>query len=159
MTSSGKNQSPTFLHMKRATENDTSNNSSIAACVFITAVAFLPSCCLAMVRGFLPSCYLATIGGFLPSRCLATIRENTQRQQRDLISLLLFFQNKEIRVITEYVIVTLPEPSAELTNSRATVCHEEHGPAIRSQSKVHVVDHGLKVLKMLRIIQSQELGL
>jgi hypothetical protein len=40
-------------------ENAPSNNSSIVACVFITAVAFLTSCCL------------ATTGGFLLSRCLA----------------------------------------------------------------------------------------
>jgi hypothetical protein len=54
-------------------ENDASNNSSIVACVFVTAVTFLPSLCLATIRGFLPSRCLATIGGFLPSRCLATI--------------------------------------------------------------------------------------
>jgi hypothetical protein len=59
----------------------------------------------------------------------------------------------------EYLTVILPEPGAELTNSGATVRHEEHGPAVCSQSKVHVVDHSLKVLKMFWIIQSQELGL
>jgi hypothetical protein len=32
-------------------ENDVSNNSYIAACVFITAVKFLPSRCLATIRG------------------------------------------------------------------------------------------------------------
>jgi hypothetical protein len=37
-------------HMK----NDASN-SSIVACVFVTAVKFLPSCCLATIRGFLTS--------------------------------------------------------------------------------------------------------
>jgi hypothetical protein len=59
-------------------ENDAPNNSSIVACVFVTAVTILPSRCL------------ATIGG---------IHRHTHRQQRDLISLLLFifyfFQNKE----------------------------------------------------------------
>jgi hypothetical protein len=40
------------------TENDASNNFSTVACVFVTAVTFLPSPCL------------ATIGGFLPSRLL-----------------------------------------------------------------------------------------
>jgi hypothetical protein len=63
---------------------------------------FLPSRCLATIGGVVPSRYLSTIRGFLPSRCLATIRGDTQththRQQRDLISLLLFFQNKEIRL-------------------------------------------------------------
>ena len=66
----------------------------------------------------------------------------------------------------EYLIATgidtpvlLPEPSAELTNSSATVCHEEHRPPICSQSKVHVVDHSLEELKMLWIIQGQKLGL
>jgi hypothetical protein len=60
-------------------EIDTSNNSSILACVFVTAVTFLPSRCLATIRGF------------LPNRCLATIWEiHTHSPQRDLISLLYF---------------------------------------------------------------------
>jgi hypothetical protein len=42
-------------------ENDASNNSSVVACVFVTAVRFLPSRCL------------ATIGEILLSRCLATM--------------------------------------------------------------------------------------
>jgi hypothetical protein len=86
-------------------ENEASNNSPIVACVFVTAVTFLPSRCLATIGRFLPSRCLATISGFLPIRCLATIRElvlsrylatirgihrHTHRQQRDLISLLLF---------------------------------------------------------------------
>jgi hypothetical protein len=33
-------------------ENDASNNSSIAACVFITSVKFLPSGCLATIGGY-----------------------------------------------------------------------------------------------------------
>jgi hypothetical protein len=36
-------------------ENDVSNNSSIVACVFVTAVTFLPSRFLAMIGGFLPN--------------------------------------------------------------------------------------------------------
>jgi hypothetical protein len=56
-------------------ENDKSNNSSIDACVFVTAVTFLPSRCRATIRGFLPSRWLETIGRFLPSRYLVTIRE------------------------------------------------------------------------------------
>jgi hypothetical protein len=69
-------------------ENDASNNSSIVACVFVTEVTFLPSRCLATIRGF------------LPSRCLATIWRNTQThtQQRDLISVFYFFQNKGNRL-------------------------------------------------------------
>jgi hypothetical protein len=35
-------------------ENDVSNNSSIVACVFVTAVTFLPSRCLVKIGGFLP---------------------------------------------------------------------------------------------------------
>jgi hypothetical protein len=65
--------------------NDASNNSSIFACVFDTAVTFLPSRFLATMRRLLPSRCLATIGG---------IHRHTHTQQRDLISLLLFFQNK-----------------------------------------------------------------
>jgi hypothetical protein len=95
-------------------ENDASNISSVVACVFVTAVTFLPSRRLATIGGFLPSRCLATIGGFLPSRCLATIRVflpsrclatiggytdiHTHRQQRDVISVLSFFQNKESRL-------------------------------------------------------------
>jgi hypothetical protein len=58
---------------KSHTENDKYNNSFIVACVFVTAVTFLPSRCLATIGQFLPSRCLATIGGFLPSRCLAMI--------------------------------------------------------------------------------------
>jgi hypothetical protein len=54
-------------------DNDESNNSFIVACVFVTAVTFLPCRCL------------ATIGGYT----------DTHRQPCDLISLFLFFQNKE----------------------------------------------------------------
>jgi hypothetical protein len=60
-------------------ENDASNNSSIVACVFVTAVIFLPSCCVATIGEILPTRYLATIGGFLPSRCLPTIGGYTYR--------------------------------------------------------------------------------
>jgi hypothetical protein len=68
--------------------NDASYNSSIVTCVFVTAVTFLPSRCLATIRGF------------LPSRCLATIRRDTHThthtQQRDLISLLYFFEIRKV---------------------------------------------------------------
>jgi hypothetical protein len=45
------------------------------------------------------SCCLATIRGLSPSRCLATIlgiHRHTRGQQRDLISLLYFFQNRKV---------------------------------------------------------------
>jgi hypothetical protein len=82
-------------------ENNASNNSFIVSCVFVTAVTLLPSRCLAKIRGF------------LPSRCLATIRRytdtqtHTYRQQRDLISLLCFFQNKESRLKTGIVVAAV----------------------------------------------------
>jgi hypothetical protein len=60
-------------------ENDTSNNSSIVECVFVTTVTFLSSRCLATITGFLPNCCPATIRKFLPSRCQATIREYRYR--------------------------------------------------------------------------------
>jgi hypothetical protein len=93
--SSGKNQSPSWYDTGHI-QNDASNNSSIVASVFVTAVTFLPSRCLATTRGFLPSRSLATIWGFLPSRCLETIggiyrRTHKYGQQRDLVSLLCFF--------------------------------------------------------------------
>jgi hypothetical protein len=56
-------------------ENDASSNSSIVACVIVTAVTFLPSRCL------------ATIGG---------IHRHTHTQQRDLISLLLFLKIRKV---------------------------------------------------------------
>jgi hypothetical protein len=46
-----------------------SNNSSLVACVFVAAIMFLPSRCI------------ATIEGFLPGRCLATIRRYTYRHR------------------------------------------------------------------------------
>jgi hypothetical protein len=64
-------------------ENGASNNSSIVACVFVTAVTFLPSRCLATIEGFLPSLWLTTMSGI-----------HTHRQQCDLISPLYFFQNR-----------------------------------------------------------------
>jgi hypothetical protein len=92
-------------------ENDASNSSYIVACIFVTAVTFLLSRCLATIGEFLPNRCLATIRGLLPSRCLATIRgllpsrcqapigdTHTHRQQRDLISLFLFFQNNESKL-------------------------------------------------------------
>jgi hypothetical protein len=54
---------------------DPSNNSSIVACVFVTAVTFLPNRCLATIGKFLPSRCLATIREFLPNCCLATIED------------------------------------------------------------------------------------
>jgi hypothetical protein len=60
-------------------ENDSSNNSVIVACVFVTAVTFLPSRYLATIGGFSLSRCLAVIGEFLPSSCLATIRRYTYR--------------------------------------------------------------------------------
>jgi hypothetical protein len=46
--------------------------------------------------------YIPSAGMCLPSRCLATMGVHTDRQQRNLISLLLFFQNKE-RMIKKLV--------------------------------------------------------
>jgi hypothetical protein len=46
-------------------ENDASNYSSIVACVFVTALMYLPCRCLATIRGFLLSRCLATIRGIL----------------------------------------------------------------------------------------------
>jgi hypothetical protein len=54
-------------------ENGASNNSSNVSCVFVTAVIFLPSRCLATIGGLYPNRCLATIGAFVPRRCLATI--------------------------------------------------------------------------------------
>jgi hypothetical protein len=61
-------------------ENDASNNSSIVACVFVTAVTFLPS----NDKGIFTEPFLTTIGGY------------THRQQRDLISLLYFFKIRKV---------------------------------------------------------------
>jgi hypothetical protein len=55
-------------------ENDASNNDLIVACIFVTAVKFLPSR------------YLVTITGSLASRCLATtgVYIDTQNDGRGL---------------------------------------------------------------------------
>jgi hypothetical protein len=45
--------------------------------------------------------FIAT-GTCLPSCCLATLRGETHRQQGELISLLLFFQNKESRLKIQF---------------------------------------------------------
>jgi hypothetical protein len=94
-------------------ENDVYNNSTIVARVFVTAVTFLPSRCLATIRRFLTSCCLATIRGFLPSRCLATIwgihrHTHTQRQQRDLINLLDFSKIRKIGLKGSYKSLRTP---------------------------------------------------
>jgi hypothetical protein len=93
-------------------ENDASNNSSVVACVFVIAVTFLPSRCLATIMGFLPSRCLVTIRWSLPSSCLATIggihrHRHTHTQKRDLMSLLYFFQNKESRLRRTWIEVSI----------------------------------------------------
>jgi hypothetical protein len=55
-------------------ENDASNNSSLLACVFVTAVT---------IGGILPCRCLATINGFLPSHCLATTGKTHTDTQTD----------------------------------------------------------------------------
>jgi hypothetical protein len=62
-------------------ENDASNNSSIVAYVFVAAVTFPPSRCL------------ATIGGYTCT--------HIHRQQPDLISLLYFFKIRKVGLKTE----------------------------------------------------------
>jgi hypothetical protein len=62
-------------------ENDSSNNYSVVACVFVNAVTFLPSRCLATIEGFLPNRCLETIGELLPSRYLAAIGRYTYRHR------------------------------------------------------------------------------
>jgi hypothetical protein len=50
---SGKNESPTFLwYYTDRIESYASNNSSTVACVFVAAVTFLPSRCLAAIGGY-----------------------------------------------------------------------------------------------------------
>jgi hypothetical protein len=89
-------------------ENDESNNSSIVACVFVTAVTFLPSRCLATIRGFLPRRCQATIGGI-----------HRHRQQRNLISLLFLFLNKKSMLKSDDFPTkqNWPSPSAEVNNT------------------------------------------
>jgi hypothetical protein len=109
-------------------ENDASNNSSIFACVFVTAVTFLRSRCLVTIgetitepsssndkgiftellpsndRGICikpwPSKDKGNFTEPLPSSDKGDTQTHTytHRQQRDLISLLSFFQNKESKL-------------------------------------------------------------
>jgi hypothetical protein len=71
-------------------ENDASNNSSIVACVFVTAVTLLLSHCLATIGGSVPSHYLATIGGDTQTQTAMWSHKPS-----------LFFQNKESRLKIE----------------------------------------------------------
>jgi uncharacterized membrane protein YozB (DUF420 family) len=88
-------------------ENNTSNNSSIVACVFVAAVTFLPSRCLARKEGFMKYavqiCSRAMIYIYISSLIKIgsgvqkLIRGDLQahRQQGDLISLFSLFQKKK----------------------------------------------------------------
>jgi hypothetical protein len=58
-------------------ENDASNNSSIVACVFVTAVKFLPSRCLATIWGY----------------------TDTHTQSNVILLAYFIFQNKESRLM------------------------------------------------------------
>jgi hypothetical protein len=75
-----------------------SYDSSIVACVFLTAVIFLPSRWSATIRGYLSSRCLATIRRYLPNRCLATIGVIHRQTHTDTASWshkpILFFQSK-----------------------------------------------------------------
>jgi hypothetical protein len=96
-------------------ENDASNNFSIVACVFVTAVTSLPSRCLATIGGYtyrhtdrwegfsisavemgsgavlyVPS--FIKIGWGIQKLIVGDTQTHTHRQQRDLISLLYFFK-------------------------------------------------------------------
>jgi hypothetical protein len=87
-------------------ENDASKSSSIVVCIFITAVMFLPSCCLATLGGYAYRHRL--MGGicevhFRDKRSKVNrVDPHTHRQYGDLISLLsFFFQNKGNRLKNE----------------------------------------------------------
>jgi hypothetical protein len=88
-------------------ENDASNNSSIVACVFVTAVTFLPSRCLATIREILPSRCLATIRGYTDIHSLLHTHTHTHRAMCSHKPT-LFFQNKESRLKTLILTPTLP---------------------------------------------------
>jgi hypothetical protein len=75
-------------------ENHAPNNSSIVACVFVTAITFVSSRCLATIRGFLPSRCLATIGEIHRHTHRATWSHKTN----------LFFLNKSSGLIMNWKI-------------------------------------------------------
>jgi hypothetical protein len=97
-------------------ENDVPNNSSIPACAFVAAVIILPSHCLATIRGYkythtdrwegymeyivqMGSDAIIYMSSFIKigSGIQTLMGRGIHRQQGYLISLLLFFQNKESR--------------------------------------------------------------
>jgi hypothetical protein len=87
-------------------ENDASKYSCIVACVFVTAVTFQPSPCLATIVGFLSNLCLATIRELLPNRCRTTIGEGIHRHTRTATwshKPTLFFQNRKVGEKTENV--------------------------------------------------------
>jgi hypothetical protein len=123
--SSGRNQSPTFLDITRATMKMTratillllhvcicycsnistkplhSNRGIFTELLPSNAKGIFTDLVPSNSREFLLSCCLATIRKFLPSRCLATIggihrHTHTHRQQRDLISILYFFKIRKL---------------------------------------------------------------
>lgn len=53
-----------YLYDTDRVEYNTSNSYSIVGYIFVVAVTFLPSRCLAMIGVFLPSRCLATVGGY-----------------------------------------------------------------------------------------------
>jgi hypothetical protein len=97
-------------------DNDTSNNSSIVACVLVAAVTFLPNPCLAMIRVYTQTHRL--MGGIYEVRRLDGLRchdihakfhknwfshskvgkgdTQTYREHGDRISLLSFFKRRKV---------------------------------------------------------------
>jgi hypothetical protein len=100
-------------------ENDAFNNFSVGACVFVAAVTFLPSRCLATIRGytyrrtdssegFMKYAIEMSSGAmiYIPSfiKIDSSIQKlmgwdlQTRRQHDDLIGIFLFFKNKKNRL-------------------------------------------------------------
>jgi hypothetical protein len=143
-------------------ENDASNNSSIVARVFVTAVTFLrcrflattrgflPSRCLVTIRKFLPSRSLATTGAFLQGRCLATIRgllpcgclatiggiQTHTQTAKWSGKVTLFLQNKESRLKKKKQLTLHFKPKW-----RENLCLKRYGgecsPYVRKDVKMH----------------------
>jgi hypothetical protein len=98
-------------------ENDASNNSSIVSCVFVTVITFLASRCLVTIggytyrgtdwwEGFMKYAVEMGSGAVIYTPSLIKMCSGvhkliwgfTERQHGDLVSLFLFFKNKESRL-------------------------------------------------------------
>jgi hypothetical protein len=110
-------------HWKRRVQN-----LYVVACVFVSAVTFLPSRCLATIGEFFPSRCQATIRGSLPSRCLTTIRGIHRHTHTPTAT---WFLKKKVKLSLEQAVIPMglwdveaPKFSRQLGHRWRWGCHK-----------------------------------